>query len=281
MAEVLSFDAGVDSRVAATVTVPCFALHGWGFGPSVWDDMLGVGPARPAWCQTLALPGYEANAATLAKGPGPDDPPPLHTLNSLAQHMLQRLPPEPVDLLGWSLGALVALQIAIDSPERVRRLVLLGATARFVADPDWPCAVAAETLTGFRADLARDPAALRARFALLCAQGEAGTEARQVVRRLRQLPDVPSPVLAEGLEVLASADLRATLRQVQTPVLLLHGSQDALMPLAAAEALAQLLPQAHLRMLPGAGHTLPLSAAADCAVAAQAFLSASLKVVHG
>src|SRR5690606_40237197 len=48
--------------------------------------------------------------------------------------------------LGWSLGGLVALHAALDRPAQVRGLAMLCATPRFVAAPDWPHAMPAETL---------------------------------------------------------------------------------------------------------------------------------------
>ncbi len=258
-----------DPNAASQDSVPCYALHGWCFGPDVWQDMGAPWPGL----QALALPGY-GNPDRAVHSP-------LRTLEALAQAVAQRLPPQPVDLLGWSLGALVALQLAASAPQRVRRLVLLGASARFVAAPDWPYAVAPDLLEGFRADLAQDAAALRARFALLCAQGESPAQARVVVRRLRTVSSAPQPVLDDGLAVLAHSDLRPVLGHVQAPVLLLHGARDALMPLAAAQALAQTLPAAHLQVLPEAGHALPLSAASLCVQAAQAFLAGKGGRSHG
>lgn len=233
--------------------------------------MAAHGLATPPW-QPLALPGYGGAAPPVQ---------PLRTLDALAQAVLQRLPPQPVDLVGWSLGALVALHVAATVPERVRRLVLLGATARFVAQDTWPWAVGADTLQAFRTELARDAEALRGRFALLCAQGETGPQARTLVRRLRQLPGAAPPVLDDGLAVLAQADVRPLLARVSAPVLLLHGAADALMPLAAAQALAQALPRARLQVLPGAGHALPLTSPQACAQATQAFLCAEPEPGHG
>lgn len=237
----------------------CIALHGWCFGPPVWQPLAAAGvPLQP-----LALPGYEPASAVV---------PALRSLPALAAALAPRLPAQPVDLLGWSLGALLALQLAASYPERVRRLVLLGATARFLAAPDH-AGVDAATLAAFEAELARAAGALQARFALLCAQGEAPAAARTVARQLRALPAAAPAVLADGLAVLASADLRAQLPRIAQPVLLLHGAQDALMPPAAAQALAQALPQARCQLLAGHGHALALSAAPAGAAAIEDFLA--------
>ncbi len=60
---------------------------------------------------------------------------------------------QPLAVLGWSLGGLVAMRWAISRPERVNRLALVCATPRFVAGPDWPHAVAKETLVRFGDEL--------------------------------------------------------------------------------------------------------------------------------
>ena len=44
-------------------------------------------------------------------------------------------------VLGWSMGATAALQLALDHPELVERLVLTGATPCLTQRPDWPWGV--------------------------------------------------------------------------------------------------------------------------------------------
>ena len=58
---------------------------------------------------------------------------------------------------GWSLGALSALQLALAQPARVKRLVLLGATPRFVQAPDWREAQSPAVLEAFAAAVAAAP----------------------------------------------------------------------------------------------------------------------------
>ena len=44
----------------------------------------------------------------------------------LTERILQVMPPEPVDLIGFSLGAITLLRLAIEHPDRVKSLVLAG-----------------------------------------------------------------------------------------------------------------------------------------------------------
>ena len=65
--------------------------------------------------------------------------------------------------------------------------------------------------------------------------------------------------LLRGLAWLRDTDLRARLATLDLPCLLLHGAHDGLVPLAAAQALADALPHARLAVLPGAAHAPFLS----------------------
>jgi pimeloyl-ACP methyl ester carboxylesterase len=76
--------------------------------------------------------------------PGLSDLPPdpsLQSLSDLTGYVLARLPPEPVDVAALSMGCAVGLRLALNHPERVRRLVLVttagGVDARRFGGLDW------------------------------------------------------------------------------------------------------------------------------------------------
>lgn len=168
-------------------------------------------------------------------------------------------------LCGWSLGALTALQWALNQPEKIARLVLIGATPRFVQAPDWPHGQPPGLLEEFAAAVAANPRAALRRFAALLNQGD--HEARRLTRELSALLDTQAPPakLAAGLNILRDTDLRQDVSRVRQPVLLLHGANDTLMPLAAAEWLLEHLPDARLEVLPMAAHAPFLAQPERCA----------------
>jgi pimeloyl-[acyl-carrier protein] methyl ester esterase len=208
----------------------------------------------------LPLPGY---AGTHAVRP--------YELDSLADALAPRLP-EHALLVGWSLGGLVALSIARRQPEKLRGLVLIGATPCFVSRPGWPHAVAQAVFAEFAQDLAQDYADTLRRFLALQAQGSASV--RTVLKLLRErLLAQPRPqdaVLEAGLAILRDADLRGSLTYLAVPLTLVHGSGDRLAPLAAARWLAQRVHGARLREIAGAGHAPFLSHPAEVAKIIQA-----------
>jgi pimeloyl-[acyl-carrier protein] methyl ester esterase len=163
--------------------------------------------------------------------------------------------------LGWSLGGLIALAAALRAPHRVAGLVLMTATPRFLRAPDWPAAMAGETLAGFHAGLLAEPEVTLDRFLALQVRG--GDAARETLRALRRelaARAAPDPrALTLGLDLLRSGDLRARLTDLACPSLWLFGSHDTLVPAAAAPAVAALAPRARVRVIQGAAHAPFLS----------------------
>lgn len=246
------------------MTAPLVLLHGWGMRPGVWQDFVAALAGAPP-CLAPALPGH-------GDTPAPDSA----DLAAWSEALLPALPPRAV-LVGWSLGAMLALDLAARHPERVAALALIGASPRFVAGPDWPHGLDAATVAAFLQGFASDAPATLRRFLALQVLGE--PQRRTFTATLAaQLQDPTEPdrhaQLARGLELLARADLRAACSKVAQPVLLLHGEADALMPLGAARWLAEALPDACLHSFPGCGHAPFLSQPAACATALAEFLDA-------
>ena len=169
---------------------------------------------------------------------------------------LGKLIGKPAVWLGWSLGSLVAMQLATRHPDLVRGLVLVAGTPRFVQAPDWSAGMAPETFSGFAEGLSDDYRATLNRFVSL--QTGSGGTSRELIRLLREQvfkhgePNVGA--LSAGLGYLRDTDLRQSLSAIQAPVLLIHGDQDRLTPAAASKYLAQTLSSAEMLLVKGAGH---------------------------
>jgi pimeloyl-[acyl-carrier protein] methyl ester esterase len=230
-----------------TSPLPLVCLHGWGLNGGIWSALAAPLPAQAVLAPDL--PGY---GATPAVSP--------HTVETLADRLAADMPPACV-VLGWSLGGMVALAWAARRPEQVRALVLVGTTPAFVNRDGWPLGLAPEVLDGFARDLRRDYRATLLRFLALQARG--GEAARSVITRLRDTVFArgePDPaVLAAGLELLRSVDLRQQPARVGCPTLVVHGGHDTLCPPAAGRWLAEHLPHARLALHERAAHAPFLS----------------------
>jgi pimeloyl-ACP methyl ester carboxylesterase len=157
----------------------------------------------------------------------------------------------PIDLTGYSYGALVALCFALRRPDRVRRLALVEAP------------LPPSSLEEIDAFLARTPAEMAEALpsALRASLGEGGRHIRRFIERLR--------FLAEETTLLA--DLRAerdipddALARLRAPLLCVYGDRSRCLP--TGERLARLVPGARLVTLPG-GHDLHLTATAALTLA--------------
>lgn len=236
-------------------------LHGWGMNSAVWGEPPGT--RIQAAAQALNLPGH---------GGAPFDPA-RRDLVDWADACLSQAPARAV-WLGWSLGGLVALQAALQAPERVRALVLVASTPRFVQAADWRVAMPEELLAQFADQLLQDPTSTLERFLALQVRGSDG--ARNVLRGLRadmaRCPPADPDALAAGLDLLRDEDLRGRLPDVRPPTFWLFGERDTLIPAEVAERVALLMPEARTRVIQGAGHAPLLSHAAQTGAAIGDFL---------
>ncbi len=224
-------------------------VHGWAQHGGIWTE---VARALSADCRVTVpdLPGH---------GRSRDFLPREFTAETLAEEV-RRVLPGPAIWVGWSLGGFVALAAAQRYPQAVAKLVLVGATPKYVQSPDWPHAMSVTVLEQFSQNLEQDYAATLERF--LSLQMAAG-EDRGVLRRLRdemfRHGEPTTAALHEGLRLLREEDRRAALPGIAVPALVIHGERDRITPVGAAQFLAAQLPHGQLELVPRAGHALFLS----------------------
>lgn len=234
-------------------------LHGWGLSAAVWAPLA----TALSGTFTLHTPNLPGHGTAAPAGP---------SLNEWADALLPHIP-EGAVLVGWSLGAQLALHLAQQAPARVARLVLIGSSPRFVQADDWPSALPASTLDAFRQDFDTAPDATQRRFVALQSLGDSARKAvaATLTDSLTPADDARRTALADGLRLLAETDLRAIVPTIRQPVRLLHGSEDKLMPAAAAEWLADTLPDARLTVFGQCGHAPFLSRPEECATLIEGF----------
>lgn len=228
-------------------------LHGWGLHSGIWEDVA-TALAQHNRVTRIDLPGHgRSTGIELAEN-----------LSAVAAQIAAVAPASAV-WIGWSLGGLIAMQVALSAPATVRGLVVVAASPRFVRDTDWPHAVEDAVLQQFARSLDEDYAATLGRFLALQVRGSAAAGATLRVLRARVLEqDSPqAATLRTGLKLLRESDLRTRLKDIDCPSRFIFGARDLLAPAAIAEQLTRLMPTARCAVIEGAGHAPFVSHAAQ------------------
>lgn len=223
-------------------------LHGWGMHSAVWHPVI-KRLSKHFTLHLVDLPGMGLSR--------PAEPYHLHSIADKISEML----PANADIVGWSLGGLVAMRIALDKPDLVRRLVLMSATPCFVNKSDWDAGIAAEIFNRFARNVDADYHNTMTQFLTLQCMG--AKDARATVKLLRkkfsERPVPTSQTLHKALNILLETDLRPEVDRLRKPTLLIHGDRDTLAPVQAAHWMMQNLPMGYLRVMAGASHAPFLS----------------------
>jgi pimeloyl-[acyl-carrier protein] methyl ester esterase len=237
---------------------PLVLVHGWAMSSAIFTEAL---PALSDQFRVLApdLPGHGHST------PGAD-----YRLDTLAGALLawmQDLDLQHVRLLGWSLGGQIALRLAALEETRLSRLLLVATTPRFIADATWSDGQSEAQVAIMARGLKRRFGGTLAHFFAQMFVAEELSEARRRFLQRQFGPDAAPPLQESALAVLETlrcSDLRSQLQTLSLATLVMHGTEDLIIPQGAGRYLAEQLPQARLVSLAGLGHAPFLSRPPEC-----------------
>ncbi|NCO72345.1 MULTISPECIES: pimeloyl-ACP methyl ester esterase BioH [Shewanella] len=206
-------------------------LHGWGVNNQVFS------PLKSALHQYrvhyVDLPGFGLSGNIDGD------------ITQWSQTLAAQLPQQAI-WIGWSLGGLIASQIAIDYPESVAALVTIASSPCFMSreanelNPTWP-GIQPDVLAQFSSQLSRDLTRTVERFLAIQAMGSDNPKAdiQQIKSLVLSKPLPTQQGLSQGLDMLAQVDLRTRMAQIQQPWLRIWGKLDSLVPRKIISALPQ------------------------------------------
>ncbi|PDY48979.1 alpha/beta fold hydrolase [Bacillus pseudomycoides] len=216
-------------------------IPGWGMEKQVWDPL---------------LPYFQEYSVWHVEWRG------VKELSEFAERVAEAAREQDVILIGWSLGALAALQ-ACDRV-RVKGLILIGGTAKFTVDENYESGWKLPFVERMKRSLVKRKDDTLERFykSMFTKQEIKDSEQFEDIAERFQGDSIES--LQLGLDYLIEMDMRSQLKYVKMPVLLLHGEQDAICPLSAARYIQENTNGA-LKVINGAGHALCVTDSEYCA----------------
>ena len=168
-----------------------------------------------------------------------------------AQVLRDRKIPDTDYIVTGSMGGLLAMELL---PDTCKKLVLISSTAKFCATDGYPCGTHEKILRRMILQLKRAPETVLDEF---FKNVHFPARESRFAKNLRKEADLNLDELVSGLEYLIHSDVRNGAPTLNRPVLLLHGTEDRIIPSAAAEWLHEHLPDSQLKLFENAGHALP------------------------
>jgi pimeloyl-ACP methyl ester carboxylesterase len=234
----------VDGVDTAGQSEPLLLINGRGSSRAAWQP---VAEALAAHVRVLRMDNRDA---------GENDPEAVaYTIADMAGDVagfLDALGVTRASVLGHSMGGFIALHLALQRPDLVARLILVGtapAAGAALGHP-LPLTTPEEWIPDpVERTLANAPQSYAPGFfddnpALL----------REVAERVRHNRITLEGYNRQQTAISDTHDVRPRLKEITVPALIIHGDVDPLIPLRGGEVLAQHLPDARLLIYTGVGH---------------------------
>lgn len=231
---------------------PVICLHGTGPGANAWANFRPNAAALAGRYRTLLvdLPRFGRSEKVVVKAPR------LDYLSGVIRAFMDALDLERAHFVGNSMGAQVAIKLAIDTPDRVGRMVLVAPapiahsvfgpmpteTVRMIAEYYGGAGPSLEKMRLLMRSLVYDPASLS-----------------EALIRERYEASIDPEVLAVNTGPhWAHQSLEHELDKARCPTLLVWGQDDRASPLDHALVMLRKMPQAHLHVFARCGHSVQL-----------------------
>lgn len=238
--------------------------------------IMGLGACAASW--EMQIPDFSREHLVIAfdnRGAGrtdkPDRPYTMPQMADDAAGLLDHLEVEAAHVFGMSMGGMIAQELALRHPKRVRALVLGGTMAggprAIMAGPQLIQQWASTAL------LPLEQAVERGLHFLYSEQFIAGNRNRLVKRALEMAHlQPPLDALRRQLMAVLQFNSHSRLADIKAPTLVVSGTDDRIVPPENSRILAERIPGAELLQYEGAGHGFLVEKAVEVNAAVLAFL---------
>jgi pimeloyl-[acyl-carrier protein] methyl ester esterase len=218
-------------------------IHGWGMHSGIWEPIID----RFSNQYTLHLVDIPGMGKSHVINP--------YDLDHVTEEISKALPPS-FDILGWSLGSLIAIKMSLMYPKKIHRIVLVGGTPCFINQTDWSYGVDVRDFNNFANNLFKNYKSTMINFYIL--QLMHSKNSKLIIKKLKEMEAVENPPeiksLQLGLDILLNNDLRNDINKIKHQTLLITGDMDRLTPKSASMWLESHLKESQLKLIKGASH---------------------------
>lgn len=240
-------------------------LHGWGMHGGLWgkfNDLISN------YCQThvIDLPGFG-----YSKDIKNDFT--LNAITDVIEEYINKLA-QPVSLIGWSLGGLIAMNVLKRKNITLDKVVLIATTPSFTKKQDWNTAMEQSVFNDFSNDLKADYKKTLKRFLSLQTRGSdlAREDLRELNKKLNERGEPNIKALENGLKILSEVDLRSE-SENKIPAMIILGEKDTLVPLSVKHEFEKTFPNLDQLILEKTGHAPFISNPELCAEKIKNFIN--------
>lgn len=222
-------------------------MPGWGFDGTVFAGLVTVlAEQYNRQVKILDLPGYGDRKNIVAKA----------GLDAIVEPLMPLLTTN-TTLVGWSMGGMAAIKMAVKLRNRVSSVILLASTPCFVKKTDWPHGVnkwQINRMSRHLRDVAGTQKVLRD-FSTIIAMGDmAPRKTAACLQTLLSTNNADVSSLQQGLEILGESDLREDLRHLACRVVMLLAENDRLIAKTTGAAIKEFCPELILDFIRQSGH---------------------------
>ena len=206
-------------------------IHGWGTDDRIWPEWL----RNEGYCYSKNFPQFE----------------------DVEQEFLNyfSVKQNKVIVLGWSLGSMLALELANKHGDKIAGLTLVAPTAKFINSDDYQAGLPSSVLKNLQRKLIRNKLETQKNFyGLMFSKNEASLKDKFIDDLAPLFYDLDIDSLQKGLMYLKEQDLRFLLHDIKVPAVIISGTEDDICLPQAAEFLYSNLAKAKLFKIAGAGH---------------------------
>lgn len=240
--------------------------HGFGTDQTSWKDVY------PHFTDDYKVVLYD-NVGGGKSDPAAFSPNRYDNLNSYADDLLaicDTLEISEAIMVGHSVSGMISLLASIKQPERFKKLILVGASARYLNDDGYAGGFSQDDLNGLFQAMANNYYAWVSGFAPAAMANEDNPDlAESFAQTLSAIrPDIAQSVA----RVIFQSDYRNELHKCSTPTLLIQTQRDIAVTMEAAEYLHNNIPDSELVVVNAEGHFPHISAPQEIVKAIQNYI---------